>query len=294
MPKFTSVGSAASRGLRDYLVEQEVKRRQSLLDGIAVEDRMRQQARQDMQDARQAEQDKLNVEHYNQERSDRLMVRADTEGQRYLANEREDVQRKEAETQRNLDRADAAGQRYQDAELRRQDQDAQREFQHSENEAQRANNRNVAAMQIAGSGAKQTEGQRKTGGLLSRAQASLATADKLETSVSTVDLLAPNFLRSEKGQQYRQAAKQWIQSVLRDESGAAIGADEEAYYFETYFRQPGDSSAVIRQKQGGRDSAEDAMAEKVGGSTKPMASHGDNSGGDWRDHGNGVRVRRKN
>ena len=115
-----------------------------------------------------------------------------------------------------------------------------------------------------GSDRPQTEGQRKTAGLLSRAQAARETADSMEKSIGIRDLLAPNFLRSSNGQQYRQAAKQWIQSVLRDESGAAIGVDEEASYFETYFRQPGDSAAVLRQKQEARDAAEDAMAQKVG------------------------------
>jgi hypothetical protein len=115
------------------------------------------------------------------------------------------------------------------------------------------------------SGNDQTEGQRRTAGLLSRAQAARQTADSLEHVISIRDLLAPNFLRSSNGQQYRQAAKQWIQSVLRDESGAAIGVDEEASYFETYFRQPGDSTAVLRQKQEARDDAEAAMVQKVGG-----------------------------
>ena len=43
MPKFTSVGASASRGLRGYLIEQEVR--------------------------------------YNTERSERLMARADDQGQ---------------------------------------------------------------------------------------------------------------------------------------------------------------------------------------------------------------------
>jgi hypothetical protein len=110
-----------------------------------------------------------------------------------------------------------------------------------------------------------TEGQRRTEGLLSRAQAARQTIDSLEPSIGGWDTLAPvSWLQSSNGQQYGQAARQWIQSVLRDESGAAIGADEEASYFRTYFRQPGDSAAVIQQKQRARSAAESAMLQKVG------------------------------
>jgi hypothetical protein len=266
---FFSVGGAAGAALKRHLVEQEIARRERVMFDLGLQDRARQQARQEMLDAREAER-------YDTERSDKLMERADTQGQKYLdaelrRNEREDDQR-----QRAIERADANATRYQDAELRRQEADAARQFQHAENEAQRGNARAIAGMQQSkrGSGDKQTEGQRKTEGLLSRARAARSTADQLESTVSTVDLLAPSFLRSEKGQQYRQSAKQWIQSVLRDESGAAIGADEEASYFETYFRQPGDTAAVIRQKQQARDAAEDAMQQKAGSSSRSANTGG--------------------
>jgi hypothetical protein len=110
-----------------------------------------------------------------------------------------------------------------------------------------------------------TEGQRRTDGLLSRAQAARQTIDNLESSAGGWNAVAPYaWMQTPSGQQYGQAAKQWIQSVLRDESGAAIGKDEEASYFQTYFRQPGDSAAVIEQKRRARDAAEQAMAQKVG------------------------------
>jgi hypothetical protein len=263
--QFKSVGGAMSRALRDHLIEQETRRRQNMMDSLLVNERMRQQALLDMEMQRQAERDRIGDERYAQERQDRLMAQADARATQYQNAELARQQREEDQRQRSMDRADAAANRYQDAELRRQDQEADRAFHARENEAQRANARGIAAMQMGGrSGADKTEGQRKTDGLLSRAQAARATGDKLESSMSTVDLLAPNFLRTSNGQQYRQAAKQWIQSVLRDESGAAIGAEEEASYFETYFRQPGDSKAVIRQKQEARDAAEEAMARKVG------------------------------
>jgi hypothetical protein len=283
--EFKSVGAAAGDALKRHLVQQEIARRERVMFDLGLQDRALQQARQDMLDAQE-------VERYNTRRQDQLMERADNQGQKYLDAELRRNEREYDQRQRSMERADANATRYQDAELRRQEADEQRDYQHRENELQRGNARAIAGMQQGGrSGDKRTEGQRKTEGLLSRARAARSTADQLESSVSTVDLLAPSFLRSEKGQQYRQSAKQWIQSVLRDESGAAIGADEEASYFETYFRQPGDTPAVIRQKQQARDAAEDAMQQKAGGGGGGSNSSTD---GGWRDHGKGVRVRRKN
>lgn len=124
-----------------------------------------------------------------------------------------------------------------------------------------------------------TEGQRRTGGLLARAQSARATTDALESTIGNWDLLAPsNWMQSENGQRFRQAASQWIQSVLREESGAAIGEGEEASYFRTYFRQPGDSSAVVAQKQRARDAAESAMAAKVGGGASGNTGRGSGAG----------------
>lgn len=272
---FKSVGGEAAKELRSFLLQREMQRRQEMLDALQRNVMLEREARAQNEARRQVERDAILDQRYAQQRQDSLTARADAQGERYLNSELQRQEREETNRQRNMDRADAAGNRQLDAELRRQDQDANRSFQASENEKQRANARAIAGMQVTGRGDKQTEGQRKTDGLLSRAQAARATADNLESSVSTVDLLAPSFLRSEKGQRYRQAAKQWIQSVLRDESGAAIGADEEASYFETYFRQPGDTAAVIRQKQEARDAAENAMAQKVG-------SDRGNSGGNGR------------
>ena len=300
---FTSTGSRIGSALKKHLVEQEVQRRQAMLDGLMVQDRFRQaqiedQAarRQAALDQRQLERDRVADQRYETERKDNLMARADEQGQRYLANERADVQRQEEQKQRNLDRADAAGQRYQDAELRRQEQEAERADRARENAANRANARTIAGISASGRAngeGKTTEGQRKTGGLLYRAQAARDTADSLEGKIGIRDF-GPAFLRSPEGKQYRQAASQWIQSVLRDESGAAIGKDEEASYMETYFRTPWDDAATIAQKQAARDAAEEAMAAKVGGSGQPRPVPSHDSGNGWTDHGNGVRVRRTN
>ncbi len=60
------------------------------------------------------------------------------------------------------------------------------------------------------------------------------------------------FVRGEDMQQYEQAGEQWIRAFLRKESGAAIGKDEFKRDFKVYFPQPGDSPAVVRQKERAR------------------------------------------
>src|SRR5262245_28103176 len=150
MSKFVSVAASAGRALRDFLVEQEVQRRQQMLDGIMLEDRFRQSQLQEQALQRQARLDAQEEERYKVERQDKLMARADDQAVRFQNAELTRIQREEDQKQRNLDRADAAAFRYQDAELRREDEKTDRAFHARENEAQRANARAIAGMQMAG------------------------------------------------------------------------------------------------------------------------------------------------
>src|SRR5262245_15043580 len=109
-------------------MEREVQRRQKVLFDLGIADRFRQQQLQAQAWQRQAEQDALAKQRYEQERSDRLMARADAQADKYQQAELNRVQREEDQRQRNLDRADAAATRYQDAELRRQENEAQRQY----------------------------------------------------------------------------------------------------------------------------------------------------------------------
>jgi hypothetical protein len=52
--RFTSPGAAAGNALRDFLIQREHERRTALLDGLLVEDRMRQRAHEEMERARQS------------------------------------------------------------------------------------------------------------------------------------------------------------------------------------------------------------------------------------------------
>lgn len=61
-----------------------------------------------------------------------------------------------------------------------------------------------------------------------------------------------NLLKSSDRQQYEQAQRNFVNAVLRRESGAAISASEFDSAKKQYFPQPGDSPAVVAQKEENR------------------------------------------
>jgi len=63
---------------------------------------------------------------------------------------------------------------------------------------------------------------------------------------------APNILTSSLMQQIQQAERNFLNAKLRQESGAAIGADEFTNGQKQYFATPGDSPEVIKQKEANR------------------------------------------
>lgn len=75
---------------------------------------------------------------------------------------------------------------------------------------------------------------------------------------------AANVMMSQEGQQFYQAAADWVRAKLRKESGAVISPSEMAQEIKTYFPMPGDTDAVIRQKKKARDQATKGMGEMGG------------------------------
>jgi hypothetical protein len=61
-----------------------------------------------------------------------------------------------------------------------------------------------------------------------------------------------NMMLGESGQKAEQAQRDFVNAVLRQESGAAIGKDEFDNAKKQYFPQPGDGKAVIEQKAANR------------------------------------------
>lgn len=84
-----------------------------------------------------------------------------------------------------------------------------------------------------------------------------------------------NKLTSEAFQNYTQAAREWISGLLRLDSGAAVPEVEFQRYFKTYFAQPGDGAAVVKQKRAARLNASKALRDalgSIGGSSIPDAA----------------------
>lgn len=73
-------------------------------------------------------------------------------------------------------------------------------------------------------------------------------------------------------QQYKNAAMAWIRAKLRKESGAAIGNDEAAKEYETYFPMVGDSEGVLAQKRGLRQTATNEMKLSAGRARQKTAA----------------------
>lgn len=65
-------------------------------------------------------------------------------------------------------------------------------------------------------------------------------------------------------QRYKQAQSDWVRAKLRKESGAVIAEEEMREEIRTYFPQPGDSQAVIKQKERARAVAVSAMGRNAG------------------------------
>lgn len=124
-----------------------------------------------------------------------------------------------------------------------------------------------------------TQGQEKATGFFGRAAQSQIILNDLENQGTLMrNYIAGtvpfgNFLRTSEGQRYDQAKRDFINAILRQESGAVIGESEFANAEKQYFPQPGDTPDVIAQKRQNREAAIAGLkvasgpgAEMVGGS----------------------------
>lgn len=147
MATFTSPGAAASRALRDVLLERAAQRRQAVLDGILLDDRAQDRARVEMAMQRQAQLDAVAME-------DRQR-RISTDERDYAAAQARqavlDARYEAEQQQRELDRADAAGNRYLDQERRVYDAQQAAEAEAAENQRQRDHAMRIVTRQMAGS-----------------------------------------------------------------------------------------------------------------------------------------------
>lgn len=104
-----------------------------------------------------------------------------------------------------------------------------------------------------------------------RMQTANKILESLEAKNNTWDIKGGNLLArvipkagSEDFKKYEQAKRNFINAVLRKESGAAIGKDEFESADKQYFPQVGDSEAVIKQKAANRRQVTNTMLSNVG------------------------------
>lgn len=102
--------------------------------------------------------------------------------------------------------------------------------------------------------------ERKAFGFAQRIGNTLGTFDKLApeiTKLSTLSFMAqrkmPSWLQSGTVRQQEQAERDFINAVLRQESGAAIAESEFDNARRQYFPQPGDDAATLEQKRINRE-----------------------------------------
>lgn len=134
--------------------------------------------------------------------------------------------------------------------------------------------------QLKPAGAKPTADQSNAVGFAQRMERSSAileaipdqypgTGTAMAESIPLIGEYAGRQVMSPQQQQYRQAANDWIRAKLRKESGAAIGEQEMAQEYATYFPMPGDSPEVVRQKAQARRVATEAMKTTAGDFYRP-------------------------
>jgi len=109
-----------------------------------------------------------------------------------------------------------------------------------------------------------TEGQSKDVVFVTRAKGALQVlepvADTLTNLPSQISSMDPTgFIRrrvqSPEFQVAQNAGNEFLQAILRKDTGAAITADEQALYGETYLPRPGDGPEVLAAKQAARQRA---------------------------------------
>lgn len=104
----------------------------------------------------------------------------------------------------------------------------------------------------------QTADQLKAEGFANRLQDANTVISQLESTGAKLigsisgNSFFPNALKSSERQQLEQAERNFVNSVLRRESGAAISPSEFNNATKQYFPQPGDNDEVIKQKSQNR------------------------------------------
>lgn len=113
------------------------------------------------------------------------------------------------------------------------------------------------------------EGVMRPGNIKTVAEGLAGAVPLLGESLAKGAGVATNWTQSGSQQKVEQAQRDFINAVLRRESGAAIGAGEFANAAQQYFPQPGDKPEVLRQKAANRRAAIAGFKAEVGDAFLP-------------------------
>lgn len=120
---------------------------------------------------------------------------------------------------------------------------------------------------------KFNEGQGKAAGFADRMMGSEPIIRQMEGVGQNVagGMLGrlPNTLKTEDRQRMEQAQRDFVSSILRKESGAAIAQSEFDNAAKQYFPQPGDTDAVVAQKRVNRQRAIESIGREAGPAYAP-------------------------
>lgn len=127
---------------------------------------------------------------------------------------------------------------------------------------------------LAGPAKPPTEDQAKAAGFANRMLQANDVIEKLNfqpTRIGNIASAIPgsNFLLPSERQQAEQAQRNFINAILRRESGAAIAPSEFESAAKQYFPQPGDKPEVLEQKRQNRALAIQGLQQGAGTSYKP-------------------------
>ena len=139
-----------------------------------------------------------------------------------------------------------------------------------------------------------TEGQSKDIVYATRAEGALASLDPIANALTSRGEVAADWLpmglgggmQTDEYQVAKTAGDEFLQAILRKDTGAAITTQEQVLYGETYLPRPGDSPARLQYKQEARKRAVEALKggmspaqiiaqekalEKAGGAVAPSS-----------------------
>lgn len=113
---------------------------------------------------------------------------------------------------------------------------------------------------------KMTEQQSKDNVYAFRAEGALPVIDELENSLLSLGEnvaenagVIGNYLQSEDYQKARNAGREFLASILRKDTGAAVTPSEEELYGQMYLPKPGDKPGTVAQKRLARKRALEAI-----------------------------------